>query len=87
MQSCGIGAMGVRMPLPYFLMKICCDLFLSAFAGVIAYLAAWHVSSSPVLTAAAGIAIALSGYLGGNAINIFATIWEAILKSKTGGMQ
>ncbi|UOO89145.1 phage holin family protein [Vitreoscilla massiliensis] len=78
---------GIRMPIHYFLLKIGCDLFLSAFAGVIAYLGAWHFSSSPELSAASGIAIALSGYLGGNAINIFATIWEAILKSKTGGMQ
>ena len=78
---------GVRMPIQFFLLKICCDLFLSAFAGVIAYLGVWHFSSSPTLTAASGIAIALSGYLGGNAINIFATIWEAILKSKTGGAQ
>ena len=28
---------GVRMPIQFFLLKICCDLFLSAFAGVIAY--------------------------------------------------
>lgn len=76
---------GVQMPLRLLLIKIAADWFLAAFAGLIVYLAIWHYYGSPVLTPGGGIAIALSGYLGGNAINIFAVAWETILKSKTGG--
>ena len=78
---------GVRMPLQYFLLKIFCDLFIAAFAGVLAFFGVWHFTNSYELTAGACMAISLSGYLGGNAINIFASIWEAAIKTKTGGMQ
>ena len=78
---------GIRLPLKYFLIKIFCDLFIAAFAGVLAFFGVWHFTNSYELTPGACMAISLSGYLGGNAINIFASIWEAAIKTKTGGMQ
>ena len=67
-------------PLHTVFTKLAGELFISGFAGFITYLLCreWEVSAN-----IAAVAVAISGHLGGNAIDKIVSLWDVFASGKT----
>ena len=74
---------GNSMSIKTLLLKACADIIVAIFAGLMMFLWLQGETYTP-LTAKAAFYISIAAYMGGQAIDIFVAIWQAI-HDKTGG--
>lgn len=72
---------GQDLPAKTLLLKTFFDLLIAAFAGALTFWVMEYMTDSRELNGLMCAAISLSGYLGGNAINIAAATWKAVLEN------
>lgn len=68
-------------PLGVVFMKLMGELIISGFAGVVTFYLCEHMGVAPLLTA---VFVAISGHLGGNAIDIITKKLEKMVNEKLG---
>ncbi len=74
-------AEGKRMSFKNLMLKTALDLVLAAFAGAVTFWIMEYVTGGNKLNGLMCATIAMSGYLGGKAIDIAATAWQSIIKA------
>ncbi|QHJ79181.1 MAG: hypothetical protein [Caudoviricetes sp.] len=74
-------SIGGSMSLKVLLLKVCLDLIVAVFAGLMMFLWLQRGVHEIALNPESAFYIAIAGYMGGQAIDIFVTIWQAVTKA------
>ncbi len=73
------------MPIQVWMLKTAGDLVIAAFSGLVTFWIFIHMTGSNEFTGLMCAAIAMAGYLGGKAIDIFSAAWQLTASKSAGG--